>query len=155
MRGNRSFLMTVLLAVVLQAGAPLAYAAEEAAEKGKGGKEENVIGGRFKNDPIYVHIPPLIMPIINERGVEQLVTLLVDVEVRDFNAAALLQSNMPRVIDSLLQHLYGKLGEGNLKDGKLVNVVKIKKEAISAVSKVIGADKIHDVLLQGVAQRML
>ncbi len=157
-------LLLALCAGVLASPLP-AFAAEEAedgegkekGEKGKSEKDKNksIVGGRFENDPIYVHVAPLIMPIINDKGVEQLVTLLVDIQVKDFDAAEKLQGNMPRIIDSLLQHLYGKLGEGNLKNGKLVNIGKIKKEAVLAVGKIIGAENVKDVLVQGVSQRML
>jgi len=137
---------------------PRAYASESSAAKEgekEGETEKEVVGGRFENDPIYVHVAPLVMPIINEKGVEQLVTLLIDVQVRDFESASLLQASMPRVIDALLQHLYGKLSDGDVRNGKMVNVSKIKQEAKKAIGDIIDPKNVKDVLVQGVGQRML
>jgi flagellar protein FliL len=122
-------------------------------DKKKG--EEDITGGRFAGDPIYVHIQPMILPIISDDGVEQLVSLMLDVRVKDLATANALHKNMPRVIDSLWRNLYGGLDEGSLRDGKLVNVGKIKNNAIRAVGEIAGRENILDVLVVGVAQRML
>ena len=175
MRKIRFLLFTVsFLAIGSIQGAALfhAFASEKAAAKsgeegkGKEGKEDKkenkkekgvgaIIGGRFAGDPIYVHITPMILPVISDNGVEQLVTVILDVQVKDLDAANALQSNMPRVMDSLMRNLYGGLGEGSLRKGKLVNVTKIKNKAIYAIGEIIGAGNVHDVLIQSVAQRML
>jgi hypothetical protein len=118
-------------------------------------KETDITGGRFTGDPIYVHIAPMILPIINDDGVEQLVTLILSVHVKDLDSANALHTNMPRAVDSLLRHLYGGLDEGSLRNGKLVNVNKVKKNAILAIGEIIGDENVVDVLVEGVAQRML
>jgi len=174
---KRAFILIALLLVATRMMAePLsAYAQDEPAAKSEssseGGKDSkkasddgeakkkttgnDVSGGKFNGDPIYIHIPPLILPVITANGVEQLVTIMIDVEVRDFDVADQIHSNMPRIMDALNRALYGGLGEGNLRDGKLVNVTKIKAKASAALSEVIGVDAVQDVLIQGVAQRML
>jgi hypothetical protein len=147
---------------------PLAYAQDDApaakadAPKGEGSKDgdkkkgdDDVSGGRFAGDPIYVHIAPMVLPVISDNGVEQLVTIILDVQVKDFDAADTMHTNMPKVQDALMRALYGGLGQGTLRNGKLVDVTKVKKKAIAAVSEVIGVDHIQDVLVQGVSQRML
>ena len=118
-------------------------------------KSDDVSGGRFAGDPIYVHISPMVLPVINDSGVEQLVTIILDVQVKNFDSADDMHTNMPKVMDSLMRALYGGLGQGVLRNGKLVNVGKIKNKAITAVGEVIGAENIQDVLVQGVSQRML
>ena len=123
-------------------------------EKKKGG-DEDVSGGRFAGDPIYVHISPMVLPVINDSGVEQLVTIIIDVQVKDFDAADNMHANMPKVMDALMRALYGGLGQGVLRNGKLVNVGKIKNKAVGAVGEVIGPENVRDVLVQGVSQRML
>jgi len=123
-------------------------------EKKKGG-DEDVSGGRFAGDPIYVHIPPMVLPVISDAGVEQLVTLILDVQVKDFDAADNMHSNMPKVQDSLMRALYGGLGQGTLRHGKLVDVTKVKNKAVAAVGEVIGTDHVQDVLVKSVSQRML
>jgi flagellar FliL protein len=131
--------------------------AEEEAAKGDAKKKsaDDVSGGRFSGDPIYVHIAPLVLPVINDKGVEQIVSIILDVQVKDFDAADAMHTNMPRVMDALMSSLYGSLGQESLRGGKLVNVGKVKSKAIAAIGKVVGADNIRDVLVQGVAQRML
>ena len=148
----------LVLAVMQMATVPHVFA-EEAAKSGEGGKSkkggDDVSGGRFTGDPIYVHIAPLVLPVIADNGVEQLVTISFDVQVKDFDTADDLHANMPRVMDALMRALYGGFGEGTLRKGKLADVNKVKNKAIEAVGEVVGSDKIIDVLVQGVSQRML
>jgi hypothetical protein len=146
------------LAVMQTAVASYAFAEEPAAkgdEGGKGKKSEDMSGGRFAGDPIYIHIAPMVLPVINGDGVEQLVTVILDVQVKDFDTADAMHANMPRVMDSLMRSLYGGLGQGALRSGKLVNVTKVKNKAIEAVGEVVGSNNVVDVLVQGVSQRML
>jgi flagellar basal body-associated protein FliL len=162
----------LLLALGSLALSPLVHAEEEAApaakpdtakadagkkEEGgdKGKKPDGVSGGRFAGDPVYVHIAPMVLPVISDAGVEQLVTIVIDVEVRDFDVADNLHSNMPKVMDALMRGLYGGLGQGSLRNGKLVDVTKVKNKATAALQTIIGDDGIKNVLVQGVSQRML
>jgi hypothetical protein len=159
--------LSLFLAFSLQVGmASHALAGEEApaaksggGEGGEGGKDKkkgnDITGGRFEGDPIYVHIAPMVLPVINDNGAEQLITIIFDVQVKNFDAADAMQSNMPKVMDSLLRSLYGGLGQGALRNGKLVNVGRVKTKAMSAVGEIIGNDNVQDVLIQGVSQRML
>jgi hypothetical protein len=153
-----------LLALVAAEISPPAHAADAApaksgdsgkADSGKSKGGDDVTGGRFVGDPVFVHVPPIVLPIIGDNGVEQLVNIVLIVQVKDVDVASDLHNNMPRVMDSLLRHLYGELGEGSLRDGKLVSVVRVKHKAVSAVSEIIGAENIIDVLVQGVSQRVL
>ena len=82
-------------------------------------------------------------------------TIRFDVQVKDLDTADDMHANMPRVMDALLRALYGGMDEGTLRNGKLANVSKVKDKAIEAVGEVVGIDKIIDVLVQGVSQRML
>ena len=156
--------LTFSVAQVAMLSPAFAEKAVEGAKEGKSKEEskeekpktaDGVAGGRFAGDPIYVHVPPMVLPVINERGVEQLITIIMDIQVKDFDSADELHSNMPRVMDSLMRALYGGLGEGTLRNGKLADVSKIKSKAITAVGEVIPVDKINDVLVQSISQRML
>jgi flagellar basal body-associated protein FliL len=124
-------------------------------DKKKDEGENDVTGGRFEGDPVYVHIAPMVMPIINDHGVEQLVMLTLDIEVKDFDAANEVRARMPKIRDALMRKLYGGLGSGNLRNGKLIDVTKIKAKALTAITDVVGKDNVRDVLVQGVSQRML
>jgi flagellar basal body-associated protein FliL len=130
------------------------------AEKSEGGGEEgkkksdDVSGGRFAGDPIYVHITPMVLPVISEQGLEQIITVIIDVEVKDYDIAEKMHTNMPRVKDTLMRALYGGLGRGSLRDGKLVNVNKIKAKTTAALNEALGDGAVREVLIQGVGQRM-
>ncbi|MFA5041406.1 MAG: hypothetical protein WC464_07220 [Bdellovibrionales bacterium] len=140
---------------------PSAFAAEHGAksngEKSEGSKKEddNISGGRFEGDPVYVRIVPLTLPIISSNGVEQIVSLIITVHMKDLEKANLLHKNMPRAVDSLLRHLYGGLDEGTLRNGKIVNIPKIKRKAKAAIEEIIGKGTVEEVLVEGVSQRML
>jgi flagellar basal body-associated protein FliL len=132
----------------------------EKSEGGEGGEEggkkddKDVTGGRFAGDPIYVHITPLVLPVISDQGLEQIVTVIIDVEVNSYDVAEKMHTNMPRVKDTLMRALYGGLGKGNLRDGKLVNVNKIKAKTTAALTEVLGPGAVKEVLVQGVGQRI-
>lgn len=126
---------------------------EEGGEKTK--KNDDVSGGRFAGDPVYVHISPMVLPVISDAGVEQLITIILDIEVKDFDVADNIHSNMPKIMDALMRGLYGGLGQGSLRNGKLIDVSKVKAKATTALQSVIGDGGIRNVLVQGVSQRML
>ena len=123
---------------------------EEGAKKAPDG----ISGGRFAGDPLYVHLAPMVLPIITENGAEQLVTIVIDIQVKDFDTADALHTQMPRVMDTLMRVLYGGLGQGTLRNGKMVDVSKVKAKATAALVQTMG-DGITDVLIQGVSQRHL
>lgn len=134
---------------------------EEGKGGGEGGEKEkakgpsDVSGGRFTGDPVYVHLSPMVIPVITENGSEQIVTILIDIEVRDFDVADNVHTNMSRINDALVRSLYGGLSDGDLRKGKVVNVSKLKARATAALGEVVGKEGIRDVLIQGIAQRIL
>ena len=129
--------------------------AEAGGEGGAAKKPADVSGGRFAGDPVFVHLDPMVLPIITDDGAEQLVTLQIAVQVKNFDVADSVHTNMPLVRDALMRALYGGLGNGTLRNGSLVDVTKIKSKATAALDTVIGADNIRDVLVEAVAQRRL
>lgn len=166
----RFFLMMVLL-VAPVVWCTAAHAAEgeakppaEAKKKSGGEGEEgntkkkdtaeDVSGSRFEGDPVYVHLSPMVLPIITEDGAEQLVTLIIDIEVKDFDVADKMHSNMPKIKDALVRALYGGLGKGTLRKGKMVDVNRIKAKATTAMNELFGSG-VREVLIQSVSQRML
>ncbi len=158
------FLFLSLISAVLLMGAPApSFAVDQSpvTVTGKGApggetkkpSDKDVSGGRFVGDPVYVHLAPMVMPIISDEGLEQTVTLLIDVQVKDFDVADQVQSNMPKVMDALMRALYGGLGKGYLRNGKMIDVTKLKARATTALTDVVGPG-IVEVLVEGVSQRM-
>lgn len=161
--------LLVVLVLIIAAPVPAAYASggeakaeghgeakkgEEGGEK-KETKPKDVTGGRFEGDPVFVRLEPFILPVISEQGAEQIITLRIDLEVKDLEVADSIHSSMPRVRDAIMRALYGGLGQGSLRNGKLVDVNKVKSKSLKAIEEVIPAGGIRNVLIQGVAQRML
>jgi flagellar basal body-associated protein FliL len=160
---------TALPRVVYADDAAPAASSDDAAKKdeapeakkpeGEGGEGKkapaDVSGGRFAGDPVYVHLNPMILPVITDAGAEQIVTLQITIQVKDFDAADAVHSNMPKVMDALMRALYGGLGNGNLRNGQLIDVSKVKNKAIAAVGQAIGPKNVRDVLIEAVAQRKL
>lgn len=169
---KRSLFALALLLLVFTGGRSLpAFAADsespapsdskksggEASKDGdsKSKKPADVSGGHFSGDPIYVHLPVLVLPVLGNTGPEQLVTVQITVEVKDFDTADSIHSHMPRVMDALLQNLYGGIGSGSLRNGRLIDVGRVKNKAMSALQTVEGNDNIKDVLIMNLSQRML
>ncbi|MDD3287873.1 MAG: hypothetical protein PHX43_02545 [Alphaproteobacteria bacterium] len=125
------------------------------AEGDKKKKDEGISGGRFAGDPMYVHIPPFILPVVTDKGAEQIVTLMVDLKVKDGWSAEKIHDNMPRIKDAMMQALYGGLGDGALRNGVLVDVSRIREKIFEAVTGVMGPGLIEEVLIQAIAQRRL
>jgi flagellar FliL protein len=123
------------------------------AKKDKG--DSDITGGKFDGDPIYVHLQPLLLPVISDQGAEQIVTILIDVQVKDMRIADDMHSNMPRVKSAVFEALYGGLGDGSLRVGSSINLPKVKTQIATTLGKTMGADKINDVLIQAIAQRLL
>ena len=120
----------------------------KSANKGKsGGHGENAY------ELVYVELDPLILPIIDEYGVSQTVSLVVSLEVATDEDAAYIRQLAPRLNDALLMDMYGILNHhAMVKDG--VIQVKILKKRMKHVStKVLGEDMVSDVLMQVITQR--
>ncbi|MFN3701702.1 MAG: flagellar basal body-associated FliL family protein [Alphaproteobacteria bacterium] len=101
----------------------------------------------------FVELQPLILPIIDENGVSQTVSLVIAIEVADAKNAAVVNSLAPRLKDAFIQDMYGLLNrQAALKGGVIqVNMIKERLNQISA--RVLGDDVVQDVLLQVVQQR--
>jgi flagellar FliL protein len=123
-----------------------AEADDHAAESGDGHSEE---GHGFE----YVELDPLILPIIDEYGVSQTVSLVVSLEVKDAATAEKILKMQPKLKDAYLQDMYGLLNKhAALKDG-VVQIGKLKERLNKVSTKVMGENVINDVLLQVVQQR--
>lgn len=125
---------------------------EEAGEKGETSKKDkdSAPGGGS-----YVHLQPIFLPVVSENGAEQIVTLLIDLQVKDLDAVIRLRQTMPRIQDSIVQALYGGLGDGSLRKGHVVDISKIKAKIANVLDRLPDGHAVTDVLIQGVAQRML
>jgi flagellar FliL protein len=103
----------------------------------------------------YYELPPLLIPVINARGLSQQVSLVVSIEVPTgkLEEVALYA---PRLTDAYIQDMYGVLSAGyGLVNGNVLNVSAIKQRLSKVTVNVLGEELVEDVLLQIVQQRPL
>lgn len=101
----------------------------------------------------FVELDPLILPIVDNDGVSQVVSLVVALEVSDAAAAERVKAMSPRLKDAYIQDMYGILNKHAAMKGGVLQVVDIKERLNKATTKIMGKDVVHDVLLQVVQQR--
>jgi flagellar protein FliL len=118
------------------------------AKKGGGGGHGSGEGGVE-----FVKLDPLILPIVNNDGLTQVVSLVVAIEVADAADKETVQKLVPRITDAFIQDMYGVLSTQGMKGG-VIQVAFIKERLNKITARVLG-DEIHinDVLLQVVQQR--
>lgn len=101
----------------------------------------------------YVRMEPLILPVLDEHGVSQVVSLVVVIEVEDSAAADRVDLMSPRLKDAYLQYLYGALSRRTVLEGGVLRIDIVKRLLNEVTTKVLGDGVAHDVLLQTVQQR--
>lgn len=101
----------------------------------------------------FVEMDPIILPIVDTNGVSQVITLVVSLEVYGEENAALVGKMKPRLKDAYIQHMYGVLSRKASTTGGVVKVDDLKSRLNMVSGKVMGGDKINNVLLQVVSQR--
>lgn len=122
-------------------------AEHEKAAEAKGNDHDNVTHFSF------VELPPLILPILDNNGVQQTVSMIVTIEVKDDKARDIVRALTPRLKDAYIQNLYGALNRHASIHGGAIEVSTIKKKLHAVTVDVIGEEYVHDVLLQVVQQR--
>ncbi len=112
--------------------------------------------GNFVGEgPFYVNIAPFVLPVIGEKGPEQLISLVITLEVVDGKAAAIIKQRLPRLNDAYLQTLYGALDQKLVNKGQLVDIGLVKQRLRAPTERILGPDVAKDILVQAVAQRKL
>ncbi len=124
---------------------PMAYASG-------GGEDGEDTGPKFE----YYELNPLVLPVINEAGLAQQISLIVSLEMVEGHAATEIEDYEPRLADAFIQDLYGVLGSGyGLIRNNVLDVQLIKTRLTAVTESVLGPDMVEDVLLQVVQQRPL
>ena len=155
----KKVIMAVVALIMLGGGGGGAYmyfmgnSAEAASVEKEPAKHAEKKGGHGEGAYEYVEMDPLVLPIIDEYGVSQVVSLVVSLEVADTDSADKVKKMQPRLKDAYIQDMYGILNRrSSMKDG-VVEVKKLKARLNKVSKQVMGDDVVHDVLLQVVQQR--
>ena len=109
--------------------------------------------GHEKGHFEFVELDPLVLPIVDNNGVSQVVSMVVALEVADAEIAKEVEKMTPRLKDAFIQDMYGVLNRHAALKGGVIQVSAIKKRLNKISAEVLGEDKVHDVLLQVVQQR--
>ena len=101
----------------------------------------------------YVQLDPLILPIVDENGVSQTVSMVIALEVDSSSTKSKIEAIEPRLKDAFIQDMYGVINKHAALKGGVLQVDILKKRLFRVSEKVVGEDKVNDVLLQVVQQR--
>ncbi len=100
----------------------------------------------------YVKLNPLLLPIIDEDGIQQVVSMVVSIEVSSDDAGKV-KLYSPRLTDAYIQNMYGMLNRHAALKGGIIQVRMIKERLNKITDEVLGDDIDTEVLLQLVQQR--
>ena len=105
--------------------------------------------------PVYIRVPAFEVSMIGTDRVEQMITFVVALQVKDMFAADAVAARMARVTDTFLTTVYGALDEGEIRKGSMVNIPGLKEKLKTVGNQLLGDGVIIDVLVQTVLQRRL
>ena len=151
----------IIAVLILGGGATGAYfyfakpaeaASGEVAEHEKIAEDAQVAAGP---EVFFVDMDPLILPVIDEKGVSQVISLVITLELPSQMTSEEARRMAPRLKDAYIQDMYGVLSrQAAMKDGVL-EVAKIKARLNQVSARVLGDENVNDVLLQVVSQRRI
>ncbi|MGH1375989.1 MAG: flagellar basal body-associated FliL family protein [Alphaproteobacteria bacterium] len=133
-------LLSFLFSAVFTLNAHDAYA-------GGGAKKE---GGSALE---FVKMEPLLLPIIDEDGIQQVVSMVLSIEVEGVSDADKVKAMKPRLTDAYITDMYGVLNKHAALKGGVIQVAMIKERLNEITHDVLGDDISAEVLIQVVQQR--
>lgn len=148
----RIILIFATFVFVLGAGQGVAFASASTEKKEE---EHGAGGGMFSSGPeaFYVRMAPMILPVVGDRGVQEVVSLMVALEVEDQRAVEKVNGQLPRLNDAYMRALYGTLDRSVYRNGKFIDVTKVKAKLTYVTDMTLGHGTVRNVLIQGVNQR--
>jgi len=125
-------------------------AADEAGEPGPDSGNVQV-EAKKKDDPNYLDMENLAIPIIRNRRIEKHVILKVSLEMMDEDSLEDARPYMPRLKDAFIKDLYDYYSYQT--PGAKINTAAIKGRLKEAGDRVVGSGKIRKILIQAAFQR--
>lgn len=125
----------------------------EAAKADSKAKEEADAAGKEHMEHEFVQLDPLILPVVDKNGVDQIVSMVIVIEVKDAEKKAMVTKLQPRLKDAYIQSLYGMLNKQEALQGGVLQVGMVKEKLAAISNQVLGEDVVADVLLDVVQQR--
>jgi len=145
---RRKLSIFVFMALLAVTGPGMAYAQKTTAEP-----EGAAALLAEKAEFVYIELRPLILPVITPRGLTQQVSLVISLEI-PYEDRAHVEYLLPKLTDAYIGELYGQLGIGGglMTPQGALDPGEIKLRLASTTDKIMGPEKVHDVLLQVVQQ---
>lgn len=144
-------LLFLMSSAAMAAGGEKKKATHPAGEGAPKASESGGLGG----SKVYVSIGPIILPVITDDGPQQIVTMIVSLQVNDTGDSDKVRQQLPRLIDSYMRALYGKLDSNNMHNGVVVDVDFVKRKVTKATEEIMGTGLVEDVLIQAISQRQV
>jgi flagellar protein FliL len=122
-------------------------------EAGEAGQDQTgaQLEAKKTDDPNYLDMENLAIPIIRNRRIEKHVILKVSLEMMDEDALEDAKPYMPRLKDAFIKALYDYYSYQS--PGAKINTEAIKNRLKVAGDRVVGRGKIQKVLIQAAFQR--
>ncbi len=163
------YILILVMAVVLlgAGGAAGFFAFQKEAVASLGAENAKAVAAKQKRDQAarmseeenknlhFVKLDPIILPIIDEQGVSQVITLVVSLELDGKENAERAEILVPRLKDAIIQDMYGVLNRKASNKGGLVKVDQLKSRLNRVSTKILGEQHLNGVLLQVVNQRQI
>lgn len=102
---------------------------------------------------LYVHLNPIIVPILSDKGATQIITLVVAIEVPDNESVGIVERNRIRLTDAFLTDMYGVLDKSQLIKNGYIDIERVKSRLNKITKRVVGEERISGVMLEAVQQR--
>lgn len=115
-------------------------------------KAEEKKHGEEAPAPKFVKLDPLVVPVMDDEGVSQTISMLITFEVVDEEGMKKVEDQKPRIKDAMITNLYGLMNHPAVMDKGVLKVGYVKKRLNDISQKVMGEGVIKDVLLQMVQQ---
>jgi flagellar basal body-associated protein FliL len=154
MRGRIPGFLAVFAAALLLAASP-AFAGGGGGGHGGGGgnkgKSSEFTAG--EDGSRYITMAPMILPVLNDKGIEEIVSVVVSLEVKDQEKMEKVNRLVPKLKDAYMRALYGKLESKAYRNGQFLDINRLKIKITSVTHTIVGHGEVDDVLIQGVNQR--
>lgn len=120
---------------------------------GKGEKKAEASKSASEDAGFYIKMNPMILPVLGDKGVDELVSIVIALEVEDQSVMEKVNGKLPRLNDAYMRALYGVIDKSMYRNGHFIDITKVKAKLTYMTDMVLGHGVVRDVLIQGVNQR--
>ena len=101
----------------------------------------------------YITMAPMILPVMNDSGIQEVVSVVVALEVKNQETMEKVNRLVPKLKDAYMRGLYGKLDNHAYRNGQFLDVTRLRGKIATITDVVVGKGEVDSVLIQGVNQR--